>query len=201
MPGFKALLAATTAMRHEQEEESKLQERMHAQRQQLQQAEHKYLEATRRLAETRANTREDASAERLLEIARAEAQEGRRLLQEGLPAALASRREALQQLQNKLREAPRTDADVHAMQAAVAESEAQVKRLSQEVADAQQKAGQSSLVVSRQQGALVASRLAEKEEALEVLRQRAEEARRAVDAREAVLQQMSGPRYMRRDDF
>ena len=47
----------------------------------------------------------------------------------------------------------------------------------------------------------MASRLADKEEALEVLRQRAEEARRAVDSREAVLQQMSGPSYMRREDF
>jgi len=72
-PGFKALLTATTAMRHEQEEEGKLQERMHAQRQQLAVADQRYMEATRRLAETRANTREDASADRLLDIARSEA--------------------------------------------------------------------------------------------------------------------------------
>lgn len=103
-PGFAALLGSTSSLRKEQEEEGKLAERMHEQRLSLQAAEKRYADVNRRLAETRATAKEDQTGESVLEAARREAAEGRRLAKKLLPANLESRRETLVKLHRLLAE-------------------------------------------------------------------------------------------------
>jgi DNA anti-recombination protein RmuC len=103
-PGFAPLLEATSSLRKEQEEEGKLADRMHEQRIALQSAERKYAEVNRRLAETRATTNEDMSAEAVLEGARREAAEGRQLVKKTMPSSIESRKETLAKLSRMLSE-------------------------------------------------------------------------------------------------
>jgi hypothetical protein len=110
-PGFAPLLDATSRLRKEQEEESKLQERMYEQRMALQAAERRYADVNRRLAETRAATKEDLTAEAVLDAARREAAEGRQLLQKVLPANIDARRETLARLHRMLSEPAKVSCD------------------------------------------------------------------------------------------
>lgn len=201
IPGFTALLDATSSLRKEQEEEGKLQERMHEQRMALAAAERRYGEVNRRLAETRASTNEDMSAEAVLEAARREATEGRNLARKILPASLDARRETLVKLQRLLTDKPKTEEDLAALSREVNTLEDTVARLTQEVAASQRAAGDDKLAMFRQQSALIAKKLVQKEEAMELLRREAEALTREVEAKEAKLSELSGPRYMRREEF
>ena len=77
---------------------------MHEQRLALQQAERRYQDVNRKLAETRASTREDMSSEQLLDAARKEADECRRLAGKVLPSSLEARKETLARLSKILAE-------------------------------------------------------------------------------------------------
>ena len=69
-----------------------------------QNAEKRYSDVNRQLAETRAGTKEDLSAEAVLDGARREAAEGRSLARKVLPGSLDARRETLAKLQRMLQE-------------------------------------------------------------------------------------------------
>ena len=73
--------------------------------------------------------------------------------------------------------------------------------LTDAVAAAQRASGDDKLAMFRQQSSLVARKLAQREEALEALRRDEEAAARDIEAREARLSELSGPKYMRRDEF
>lgn len=66
-------MEATSSLRREQEEETKLAERLVEQRMAAQGADKRFFETQRRLNETRANMKDDVSAQQLLEAARREA--------------------------------------------------------------------------------------------------------------------------------
>jgi hypothetical protein len=103
-PGFAPLLEATSSLRKAQEEEGRLAERMHEQRLALQAAERRYADVNRKLAETRASTKEEVTADQLLEGVRKEAEEGRRLAVKVLPASIDARSDTLQRLSKILAE-------------------------------------------------------------------------------------------------
>lgn len=98
------MLLATSNLRKEQEEEAKLKERMHEQRAALQQAERRYAEVNRRLAETRASVRDDVSAEAVLDAARRENADLKHLVRKALPSNIDARRETLGKLHRMLSE-------------------------------------------------------------------------------------------------
>ncbi|CAE7875338.1 Ift81, partial [Symbiodinium sp. KB8] len=199
--GFAPLLAATSALRKEQEEEAKLAERAMEQRQALHLAEGRYAEAARKLAETRANTREELSAEEVFAAARKEFDEGRHLVETLLPNTLKARSATLTRLQRALSEPPKSDSEVAALRAQVSRAEATVADLTSKVAEAQRAAGDDKLAMFRQQAALVARKRADKELALDKAGMEVEEAEREVEGLEARMSAISGPNYMRRDEF
>jgi intraflagellar transport protein 81 len=200
--GFAPLLEATSALRKEQEEEARLAERMQEQRLQLAAAEKRYGEVNHRLAETRARVREDVpSGEAMLDALRRENEEVKRLCAAALPASLDARRETLGRLQRLLAEPPKSEAALAELRGRVASSEAAVARLTAQVAGAQRAAGDDKLAMFRQQAALVARKLAQREEALDALKREAEGVAREVEAREAKLSELSGPKFMRREEF
>lgn len=199
--GFEELLAATSALRHEQEEETKLQERMHEQQVALQAAQKRYSEGTRRLGETKANLKEDVSAEALLEQAEREAAENRQLAREHLPRTLAQRRDTREQLQAKLMEPAKTEGDVRALSGQVRAMEEETERLARQVADAQRAAGDDKLAMFRQQSALVAKKLQQKQALLDELREKRESLSRDIEDKEAKMSEMTGPKFMKREEF
>ncbi len=200
--GFSPLLEATSALRKEQEEEARLAERMQEQRLQLGAAEKRYGEVNHRLAETRARVREDVSSgEAMLDALRRENEEVKRLCTAALPASLDARRDTLGRLQRLLAEPPKSEAALAELRGRVASSEAAVARLTAQVAGAQRAAGDDKLAMFRQQAALVARKLAQREEALDALKRVAEGVACEVEAREAKLSELSGPKYMRREEF
>jgi intraflagellar transport protein 81 len=199
--GFGPLLEATSNLRKEQEEEGRLQERMQEQRVALGAAERRYTEVNRRLAETRASNREDISAEELLEGTRREALESRDLVQKLLPNSIEARKETLSKLERVLREGARSEEELYALRSEVAAMEDIVARLTQEVAAQQRAAGDDKLASFRQQAAVVSKKLVQREEMLEVATREAEALAREVEAKEAKLSEIAGPRYMRKEDF
>jgi hypothetical protein len=102
--GFGPLLQATSSLRKEQEEETKLGERMQEQRMALVGAERRYADVNRKLAETRASIRDDISAEAVLDAARRENADLRHLVRKALPASIDARRETLGRLHKMLSE-------------------------------------------------------------------------------------------------
>ena len=189
-------------MRKEQEEEARLAERMQEQRAAVAAAERRYAEVNHRLAETRAHVREDVtSGEAVLAALRAEAEEGRRLCSRVLPASLEARKETLARLQRTLAEPPKSERELAQQRSAIAAAEGACAQLSAQLSAAQKAAGDEKLAMFRQQSALVAKKLAQREEALEGLRREGEALRREVEARECKLSELSGPKYMRREEF
>jgi intraflagellar transport protein 81 len=147
----------------------------------------------RRLAETRATSREGLSGDAVLAAARREAAETRALVRKTLPAAIDARRETLVRLQRELAEPTRSEADLAALRGAVNAAESAVGALTASVAAAQRAAGDDRLAMFRQQAALVARKLAAREEAAEAAARDAEAARRELEAKEAKLSELSGP--------
>lgn len=200
--GFAPLLDATSSLRKEQEEEGRISERAAEQRMLLTAAERRYGEVAHRLAETHALVREDqTTGGAVLASARREAAEGRTLLSGALPASIEARRETLGRLRRMLAEPPKSDAALAELRALVASTEAAVVSLTSAVAEATRAAGDSKLAMFRQQSALVTKKLAQKEEMLVAAQREAEAAAREVEAREAKLSELSGPKYMKRDEF
>lgn len=199
--GFAALLAATSAQRKEQEEEAKLADRMAEQRASLVAAERRYAEANRRLAETRANTREDVSGEEVLAQAKREHADHVQLVEKILPSSLQARRETLAKLQRAMALPTKSEADLYDLRARVDAASKAVTALTAQVSSAQRAAGDEKLAMYRQQAALVAKTLASKEEALEAALREGEALSREVEVKEAKLSQLSGPRFMRKEEF
>ena len=200
--GFAPLLEATSSMRKEQEEEARLAERMAEQRAAVGAAERRYGEVNHRLAETRAHVREDVtSGEAVLAAVRAEVEEGRRLCARVLPASLQARQETLARLQRVLAEPAKTERELGELRARIAAQEAACGALTAQLGAAQKAAGDEKLAMFRQQSALVAKKLAQREEVLEGLRREGAALKREVEARESKLSELSGPKYMRREEF
>ncbi len=96
---------------------------------------------------------------------------------------------------------PQSEQELYQLKAAVAQFEHAVGSLTQEVAAAQRAAGDDKLAMFRQQGALVAKKLAQRDEAVEVASREAEALARELEARESKLSELSGPKFMRREEF
>jgi intraflagellar transport protein 81 len=200
--GFAPLLDLTSSLRKEQEEEARLGERMAEQRAAVTAAERRYTEVNHRLAETRAHVREDmTSGAAVMEALRKEVEEGRELTARVLPASTEARRNTLARLEKMLAVPPRTEAQLAELRGKIAHLEGSVGALSAQVASAQSSAGDEKLAMFRQQSALVAKKLAQREEALEALKREGEGLAREVESRESKLSELSGPNYMKKEEF
>ena len=137
----------------------------------------------RRLAETRSSIKEELTADAVLDGARREAAEARRVAKKVLPASMEARRETLGRLQRMLAEPAKSEEDLYALQAAAAGLEDHVSRLTLEVAALQRAAGDDKAAMFRQQAAIVAKKLSAKEEAVEVATRESDALGREVEAK------------------
>lgn len=94
-----------------------------------------------------------------------------------------------------------TEDDLLALRGAVASLEESVAVLTAETAAMQRAAGDDKLAMYRQQAALVAKKVTQREEALEVVSREMDALARDIEGKEAKLSEMSGPRHMSREEF
>jgi len=165
------LLDATTSLRKQQEEESKLADRLADQRDALAAAEGRYAEAARKLAEARATARQDLSAVGLLDAMKKDVESARQLARKTLSGVLRARKETLAKLRAKLAEPGHSEEKIAALQDDVRGLTDSVGQLTSELTSAQRAAGDERLAQFRQQAAAMARRLADKEDQLETTEQ------------------------------
>lgn len=199
--GFEPLREATSRLRKEQEEESRLQERLGEQKNALQAAEKRYNETSRRLAETRANTQDDVSPEQLFEMTKREAEENEDLLKRRLPETIQARRETLNKIQQSLQEPAKSDREVASLRQSVHSLESHVEDMQKELTEKHSSSEDSRLGMFQKQSGLVAKKRQDKEEEVEKLRSEYEHVCREVESKEAKMSELAGPRYMRKEEF
>jgi intraflagellar transport protein 81 len=183
MPGFEELLNATSALRKEQEEEGKLADRMAEQQNSLEAVNARYSEVARNLGDVRSRLKDDVTAEALLEGLKREIADSRELAARSLPATVATRRETEARLSALLAEPAKSEEEVMYLRQQVGGEQAAVDKMSADVAAAQRAAGDEKLALFRQQAALVARKLAGKEEALEAATAELEAVSREIEDR------------------
>ncbi|GMF32316.1 unnamed protein product [Phytophthora lilii] len=204
-PGFQELLAATSALRKEQEEQAKLAERKRDQMLSLSLAEKRAREAEARLQDLRASLSQDATPEQLFERLQSQVARNNDILTTKFPAEFRTQQETLQRLERALSEPPKTEHDIADMEDEVQALRSTIQQYQAQIADAQVAQGsgdgEDKLAVFRQHANLQARKLAEKEEELEQLRADKQRLLRSTEELEAKLASISGSKFMSRDEF
>jgi intraflagellar transport protein 81 len=203
MEGFEELLKVTSALRREQEEEAKLDERMAEQQSQLAMAGRRYQEISRKLIDLKQSMGSDGSisAEQLLERLEEDVRALERNVRDDLPKEFRARKEKLEKLQRALSEPAKSEADVQQVQQEVRMLQREIQRLNDTIAESNGKRGDDSLAVYRQQGALIAKKLEQKEEQVEKAEEARDRLKSKIEDMESQLRQMPGGRMMRGDEF
>ncbi|ETI33142.1 hypothetical protein L914_19374 [Phytophthora nicotianae] len=203
-PGFQELLAATSALRKEQEEQAKLAERKRDQLLSLSLAEKRAREAEARLQDLRTSLSQDATPEQLFERLQAQVARNSEILTTKFPAEFRTQQETLQRLERALSEPPKTEHDIADMEDEVQALRRAIQQYQTQIADAQVAQGsgeEDKLAVFRQHANLQARKLAEKEEELEQLRADKQRLVRSTEELEAKLASISGNKFMSREEF
>ncbi|GMG17691.1 unnamed protein product [Phytophthora fragariaefolia] len=204
-PGFQELLAATSALRKEQEEQAKLAERKRDQMLSLSLAEKRAREAEARLQDLRASLSQDATPEQLFERLQTQVARNNDILTTKFPAEFRTQQETLQRLERALSEPPKTEHDIADMEDEVQALRRVIQQYQAQIADAQVAQGsgdgEDKLAVFRQHANLQARKLAEKEDELEQLRADKQRLLRNTEELEAKLASISGSKFMSREEF
>jgi intraflagellar transport protein 81 len=204
-PGFQELLAATSALRKEQEEQAKLAERKRDQMLSLSLAEKRAREAEARLQDLRASLSQDATPEQLFERLQSQVARNADIVSNKFPAEIELQQGTLQRLEHALSEPPKTEHDIADMEDEVQALRRVIQQYQVQIADAQVAQGsgdgEDKLAVFRQHANLQARKLAEKEEELEQLRADKQRLQRSTEELESKLASISGSKFMSREEF
>lgn len=205
MTGFSELFKVTSALRREQEEEGKLQDRRREQRAALANAEARCSQVSEKLEQMRDAHSGNAPPAELLNQLRREVESNRVTLQRGIRSEIQAGKLRLQEIQQSLREPVKSVADVQDKQNELARAQEQVHKMSQELAQAQKRSGvggsDDKLKRYRQQSSIVTKKLREKEQELEDVLDRGNVLREKVKMQEQTVADMAGPKYMRGEEF
>ncbi|CEG42166.1 uncharacterized protein PHALS_12463 [Plasmopara halstedii] len=202
--GFQEILAATSALRKEQEEQAKLAERKRDQMLSLSLAEKRAQEAEARLQDLRASLSQNATPEQLFERLQSQVARNKEILSIKFPTEFKTKQETLQRLERTLSEPRKTEQDIDDMEDNVQTLKRAIQNYQTQIADAQmaQNNGEEDkLAVFRQHASLQARKLADKEGELEEQRVELERHKRSIEICEAKLASLSGTKFMNRDEF
>ena len=202
MRGFENLLKVTSALRHEQEVHSKLEEQKIEQGIAYETSEQRYLIAQKKVSEMRQMARDGAAdPSRLLDTLRNEQAQLEALCNDQLPQEIAQQHDKCAQLQHSLMEPVKTKAELMDVQSRARRLRDEVDHLRRNVEHAQSKRGDDPLVVFRQQAALIAK----KREQAETKLLSAEKAKNSLNAKLSTMQnqvqKMAGGQRMSNVDF
>ena len=118
-----------------------------------------------------------------------------------LPEEFRHRKQKLEKLQRTLSEPAKTETDVQQIQQEVRMLQREIQRLNDSISEAQGKRGDDGMAVFRQQGALVAKKLEQKEAQVEKAEEARDRLKSKVEDLESKLRQMPGGRMMRGEEF
>jgi len=199
-PAFAELLEVTSALRKEQEEESRNAERMQEQQTMLQSTQAMLQEAKARLVDARQNAQAHLTAEELMRNLEQDLKAS-----EGAKAHLAGQqrehKSAIDRLGAKASEPRKTEGDVAALQARLRVLKEERASLNAQVEEAQRASGDDKLAFFRQNAQLLVRKIESKEEEIEKEKQTQVRLAGDIEGKEDVMKQLSGPQYMKRDEF
>eukprot|EP00949_MAST-11_sp_MAST-11-sp1_P004026 g4026.t1 len=194
MVGFAELHKATSALRYEQEEEAKLQERMAEQKSALVHVEAQYRDTIMRIQKARntaaAEARDPAS---ILSNLQGELSALENATRREFPKELGLREETLRGLAETLSAPPITEDEVYQARMRCSSLQSEVNRLQREIQSAASKnADGDRNAMFRQQAALVAKKVEQRGDKLDKARTESERLQRQVQDEEATLMAMPG---------
>lgn len=164
MQGFEELYQVTSALRREQEEESKVQDQAREQHAALELAENRMHDTRQQLEELQAAQREESPSE-LLERLEREVSKNRQQLEYEVPKELDESYERLGELEKELSAPVKSQSDVAELDARVARMHREIDSMQDQLDRARRRnGGDDKLKMFRQQQAMMTKKLAEKEE-------------------------------------
>eukprot|EP00937_MAST-01D_sp_MAST-1D-sp2_P004596 g4596.t1 len=198
-PAFKELFAVTSALRKEQEEESRNAERMHEQQALLASTRQMLEEGQRRLEDARATAQGHLTAEELERNLEADLRASEKQ-REKLARESAGHRKALARMGRQGHAPRKTEADVAQLQMELKLLSEERGVLNEQISAAQ--AGDDQMATFRRATQALVRKLADKEDELVRARAARERARAEIDDREETLSALSGSAgYMKRAEF
>ncbi|GMH57494.1 hypothetical protein TrST_g3952 [Triparma strigata] len=208
---FPAMLAATSSMRQEQDEEVRLQEKMREQRHLLDIAEQRFQETQRRLSALKGSATGGHSAEAILKELQKDVQETAKVIRGDMAGERNKLQDTIARLERQRLEPNRTIEDVERMRAQVRQLERQKDEMRETVEKAMSSRGDNKLGMFRQHANMAAAKLMQKEEEVESRLKDLTAVRGEVDELEAKVNDiaaaagggMVGPngRQMTREEF
>ena len=208
---FPAMLAATSAMRQEQDEEVRLQEKMREQRHLLDLAEQRFHETQRRLSALKSSATGGHSAEAILKELQKDVQETAKVIRGDMAGERNRLQETIDRLERQRLEPSRSVEDVERMRAQVRQLKRQKDELRESVEKAMNGRGDNKLGMFRQHANMAAAKLSQKEEEVESRLKDLNKSRAEVEELEAKVNDiaaaagggMVGPngRQMTREEF
>jgi len=201
--GFKELLDITSALRREQEEETKLLDRMQQQQDALRMAMSKHQDVVQQWVTMKNKNKslEDMSAEDLLNRLNVEVSEMKAQVKNQIPLQFKKRKDRLNRLQDEIMKTPKTEEDVRELDEQIQVQESRIRQLKSELVEANRKNQDNTLDLYRQQAAMVSRKLTEQQFELEEHQSETEELKAAIEDKDAILCEMSGPKFMKREEF
>ena len=188
MSGFKNILKVTSALRHEQEVEAKLQEQTMEQQQALEISKQRLQQTENKLQSMRAFVREGSiDPGRLVERLRNEVAEISNLVCVTLPQKNNEAHEKFSKVHRSLSEPARGKSDVMEIQAVHQRLRGEVESLKQKINYAESKRGDDPLAVFKQQASIPAKKREQKEAKL----QSAEAAHRRLQDKLVLIEKQS----------
>lgn len=169
-PMFQLLLAETSNLRKEQEEESNLENKLYNQKLQLEAAESTLLSAQQALNDSRKSISPNNTPEQMLAATKAEVKKNRDYLNNRLSIELSERQKKLGQIEKLLAEPPITQNELMTLEANLNNMRRAVTILEEKVA--KDSAKDDKLAIYKQQAAMV---LKNKEKKMEELKRNEEE--------------------------
>lgn len=200
MSGFRNLLEVTSALRRQQEEETKLNERKREQLHNLHQAKLQFSDVDRQLRELEQSPTLRMGPQQLLDHLTKKVAEKKAQVKEILPRQMAKMQEALRNYQDIMAE-PKSEGDVRDLEDKIRSVGQHIYDLEQQIKRNQANLKDDRLIFFRQQAALVKKKLAEKEEQLAQAENEGNELKQQVEDKEAVLSELTGPQFMQREEF
>merc|ERR1712226_673968 len=193
----------TSALRREQEEETKLMDRMQQQQDALRMAMSKHQDIVQQWVTMKNKNKslEDMTAEDLLNRLNVEVSEMKAQVKTQIPQQFKKRKDRLNRLQDEIMKTPKTEDDVRELDEQIAVEERKIRQLKSDLADANSKNQDHTLDLYRQQAAMVARKLTEAQFELEEHQSETEELKTAIEDKDAILCEMSGPKFMKREEF
>jgi len=201
--GFKDMLAVTSEYRQEQEVEVKLHERIQEQQHLLRMEEQHYEEVKNQLMvmERKYEQGANLSAEDTLKRLELEVSELKVQLKQNMPQQFMARKERLAQLQDEMMKAPKTQDDIRHLESKCSELERAVEDLTARNKEAAEEKENDKLGIYRTQVKMVTRKLTEAQFELEEQQAEAADLHTQINDKEAVLSELTGPKFMKRDDF